>query len=292
METGLAKEVLRKWEERYGFPNPVRDGAGDRVYTNEQVYRLKLIKKLLDDGRRPGEIVGLEPVALVELTRTLQPEPVHGGKLEPATELLGWLQTRDPGLLHARLRAEVIGAGLSNFIFNVLPGMTKLVGDAWASGDIAVRDEHLFTEIVQGLVREALSQTVIVSGTPRILLTTMPGERHTLGILMAEAALTLHGACCISLGAQSPLSEIVLAAQDYQVQIVGLSFSTSFAKRKIIPLLRALRKNLPAHIELWGSGAGVLRLEKTPRGVVLIDSLTAAVKLIHKCRSHQQPDAE
>ena len=30
-ETGIAKEVLRKWEDRYGFPIPGRDAADKRV---------------------------------------------------------------------------------------------------------------------------------------------------------------------------------------------------------------------------------------------------------------------
>jgi len=31
-ETGLSKDVLRKWESRYGFPSPERDAVGERAY--------------------------------------------------------------------------------------------------------------------------------------------------------------------------------------------------------------------------------------------------------------------
>lgn len=59
-DTGLSKDTLRVWERRYGFPQPERDGAGDRVYPAGQVERLRTIRRLMDAGHRPGRIVGLE----------------------------------------------------------------------------------------------------------------------------------------------------------------------------------------------------------------------------------------
>ena len=58
-ETGLTKDTLRVWERRYGFPHPVRDDNGDRAYTTQQITKLRLIKRLLDQGHRPGKIIGL-----------------------------------------------------------------------------------------------------------------------------------------------------------------------------------------------------------------------------------------
>jgi MerR family transcriptional regulator, light-induced transcriptional regulator len=57
-ETGLSAGTLRVWERRYGFPQPIRDGAGHRLYPREQVERLRQIKRLVDAGFRPGKIVG------------------------------------------------------------------------------------------------------------------------------------------------------------------------------------------------------------------------------------------
>ena len=47
-ETGLAKDTLRVWERRYGFPTPERDAQGERRYDEAQVQRLRWIKRLLD----------------------------------------------------------------------------------------------------------------------------------------------------------------------------------------------------------------------------------------------------
>ncbi|MDQ5941447.1 MAG: MerR family transcriptional regulator, light-induced transcriptional regulator, partial [Pseudomonadota bacterium] len=54
-DTGLAKDTLRVWERRYGFPQPERDANGERLYPAAQVERLRLIKRLMDQGFRPGK---------------------------------------------------------------------------------------------------------------------------------------------------------------------------------------------------------------------------------------------
>ncbi|HRF13460.1 MAG TPA: MerR family transcriptional regulator, partial [Candidatus Accumulibacter phosphatis] len=56
-DTGLSKDVLRVWERRYGFPAPCRDANGERSYPAEQVERLRLIKRLMDQGHRPGKLI-------------------------------------------------------------------------------------------------------------------------------------------------------------------------------------------------------------------------------------------
>ena len=58
-DTGLSKDTLRVWERRYGFPLPLRDAIGERAYALDQVERLRIVKRLLDAGHRPGRVVAL-----------------------------------------------------------------------------------------------------------------------------------------------------------------------------------------------------------------------------------------
>lgn len=281
-QTGIAKEVLRKWETRYGFPVPVRDDTGNRLYTAAQANRLRLIKKLIDDGMRPGQVVPLDESALAALLAQAQSKAVDAPGPEAPGEVVAWLRSRDPALLRERLEAKLVRLGLARFVCELMPAMNHQVGEAWASAEIAVRDEHLYAETVQGLVREAVSRIHDPAGYPRILLTTPTGELHTLGILMLEAALSIQGAYCISLGAQSPLPEIASAAREFGVEIIGLSFSASFPMRKIYPILKQLRAQLPTEVQLWAGGAGTARMDKTPRGATLVPTLPEAVRLLEK----------
>jgi DNA-binding transcriptional MerR regulator/methylmalonyl-CoA mutase cobalamin-binding subunit len=281
-QTCIAKEVLRKWETRYGFPVPGRDATGQRLYPPEQTSRLKLIKKLLDDGMRPGKIVPLEEAPLTMLLAERCAALTHQPTPDLANHVVQWLQAHDPRSLREQLHTELAWRGLRDFILYAMPTLNAAVGHAWSSGDISIKDEHLYTETVQALVRQGISAHAGASGSPRFLLTTPPDELHTLGILMVEALMTLEGATCISLGAQTPLQEIASASQAYQADIVGLSFSEAFPRRKILPVLRELRTLCPGEIEILAGGAGVARMDVAPRGVSVIPTLEGSLKALQK----------
>jgi DNA-binding transcriptional MerR regulator len=69
-ETKISKYLLRMWERRYPFPRPERDSKGERLYTNEDVEKLKLIKLLMQEGYRPSKIIGQSLMALQELFKS------------------------------------------------------------------------------------------------------------------------------------------------------------------------------------------------------------------------------
>ena len=48
--TGIGRDTLRIWERRYGFPKPVRNEKGERIYSESQLRRLQRIRRLLDQG--------------------------------------------------------------------------------------------------------------------------------------------------------------------------------------------------------------------------------------------------
>ncbi len=48
--TGIPPDTLRVWERRYAVVTPVRSDAGTRLYRAEDVSRLNLIKRLVDNG--------------------------------------------------------------------------------------------------------------------------------------------------------------------------------------------------------------------------------------------------
>jgi methanogenic corrinoid protein MtbC1 len=283
-ETGIAKEVLRKWEARYGFPVPQRDSGGHRLYTSEQTERLKLIKKLIDSGLRPGQVVPLDHAQALALLAQIQQSQSTEAPTPSAVDLIKVLQSKDASQLREKLTMEISRLGLEQFILDVMPSLNILVGDAWAKGKISVRDEHVYTEIIQGVIREQLVRFTKQNGTPRVLVTTPVGELHTLGILMVEAVVKMHGGDCISLGAQTPLEEICGAVDEYRIDIAGLSFSESFPKKKIAPLLKELRGILPTKVELWAGGNGTKALDHAPRGVRVMSTLRDVIAALHKVK--------
>jgi methylmalonyl-CoA mutase cobalamin-binding subunit len=123
------------------------------------------------------------------------------------------------------------------------------------------------------VLRETTAQLPPGAETPRVLLTTLTGEPHTLGLMLAQALLRLEGAACILLGAQTPQSQIVAAARAFEADVVALSFSEYFDPGAVRIGVRQLRVDLPADVELWCGGRAAQRLKRPPAGVTVLASL-------------------
>lgn len=67
---GLPVETLRVWERRYGLSETERSSHGQRLYSAEQIERLRLLKKLVDQGHPIGLIAVLSIEQLQELSGT------------------------------------------------------------------------------------------------------------------------------------------------------------------------------------------------------------------------------
>jgi len=261
-DTGLSKDVLRMWERRYGFPQPERDSNGERSYPADQVERLRLIKRLMDAGHRPGKLIATpveELSGFVSRRAKVQPSDNKADSADLG-ELLALIKQHDSNGFHQAMQQRLARQGLQRFVQDTVAPLTRQVGEAWEDGSVEVFEEHLFTELTKRLLRQAIAGLPGGRRSPRILLTSVPDEAHVLGLLMAEALFALEGAECIPLGTQMPLLEIGRAATAHRANIVALSFSVAFPQRQIPGLLQQLRTILAPDIELWAGGRGVLRL--------------------------------
>jgi hypothetical protein len=177
------------------------------------------------------------------------------------------------GELRRELNQAILRDGLYRFITETAAPLSAMVGEAWTRGEIRIFEEHLFTETLTIVLRGAIAQLPGNGRPPRVLLTTLPAEPHALGLLMAEAALSLEGADCVSLGTQTPVSDIAAAAIANRSDVVALSFAGNFPPKTLSEGLTALRRSLPSQVALWGGGAGMGRLRRVPEGVLRLSTL-------------------
>lgn len=269
--SGVPKETLRVWERRYGFPAPVRDAAGDRLYPPEQVEKLRLIKLLVDRGERPSRLVRL---SLVDLAAETGAGDVPANEVDPwVAEALAQLRNHDVEGLRNRLVSTLYSQGLRPFVQDNAARITRAVGDEWVNGRLQVYEEHLFTELLVRVLRGALDGLPRSDGArPRILLTTLPGEPHGLGLLMAECMMSLAGARCVALGVETPIDDIARAAAGHRADAVALSISAMTSPEAARAGVAALRGALPTKVEIWAGGGGSDAVE-TRAGVRIISNL-------------------
>lgn len=294
-DTGLSKDTLRVWERRYGFPRPARDANGERVYPPDQVDKLRLLKRLMDQGHRPGKIAdssveelqALAEAGKAESTREAGPVAAESDSL--LREFVGMVAAHRVEDLRRDLARLAVKAGLAHFVTDIVAPLTARVGEGWAAGELAIFEEHLYTESVQAVLRNAIAGIPHPGDSPRVLLTTVPQEPHGLGVLMAEAMFALEGARCISLGVRTPVMEIIRGADSQRIDVVALSFSPVVNPYQVLESLKELRARLPAATEVWAGGSNPVLSRRPPAGVRVLEALADVGPTVAQWRAQHRP---
>jgi len=268
-DTGLSKDTLRVWERRYGFPKPLRDQHDERLYSLPELEKLRLLRLLIDYGHRPGKIINRSVPELTQLISSRAPEQTPPPEIDVILDLL--LRHDVDGFRNALLQT-LMKQGLLRFVTETVTALNHWIGDAWLAGRVAIFDEHLYSEHIQNILRNAIIAQPGRGSAPRVLLTSLPGEKHRIGLLMVEAVLTAEGAACVALGTETPVIDIKNAAPAYEVDVVALSFSSAVTQSAALAGLTELRSVLTDNIEVWGGGGALARARKAPEGVLLLRS--------------------
>lgn len=274
-DTGLSKDTLRVWERRYAFPKPGRDAFGERVYPREQVEKLRAIKRLMDCGFRPGKIIHRSIAELKVLGQQSETGASNACVLAELDVFLDLVRTHRVDELRRALGQEVAKAGLGHFVTAVVRPLNVAIGELWMQGGLEIFEEHLYTESLQVVLRNAIANVPRTPVAPRVMLTTLPNEQHGLGLLMAEAMLVLEGAHCVSLGVETPVWDIVRAAVSQKVDIVALSFSQGYPPSQAVDALTELRRHLDLAVDLWVGGGSEVLGRRLPPGMQAINELRA-----------------
>ena len=281
-QTGIRPATLRMWERRYGFPQPLRDRHGDRVYPLNQVERLHAARRLMAQGVRPGKIfsggIALEPAGTTALA--VVPDAL-AAQFQPIFELLRHYRL---AALHGHFQHRLLDLGLRRFVIDFLGPLSTAVGVAWGRGELPVRCEHLFSQVAMSVLHAKQAAVRVAGGGqgPKVVLATLTGETHGLGIMMVEAVLATLGAECIQFGSDMPPLEVAAAAAEPGADIVALSFSAYFPRKSASRAILALRAALPPGVVLWVGGEGAPDAADTGAGVQVFDGL-AAIEAALQC---------
>ena len=275
--TGFGIEQLRKWRQRFGFPPVQYDVSGRVVYARESIDRLMVIKRLLEAGLRPGQVVAKTSAENLKMAADLnlfKPDVVRS---ESTNAFIKLLKHADSEAFKALLRKRRAKSTMLDFVQHTIAPLMVGVGDAWLSGEIDVFHEHLCTSMIE---RYLITQTFKLKpkiAFPIFLFALPPGERHQLGLLMVEAVMAEAGAYIVNAGTDIPLNSLKLAAVECKADVVALTFSFSYPPRDVVPTLAHLRRLLPSKMLLWAGGAGLSKVRRAPAGVRVMTDFVEAI---------------
>ena len=252
--TGIPVDTLRTWERRYGVPSPHRRPSGHRLYAAETIEHLRRVRRAIHGGMRASKALRMHPSELlVALDGGVEPgeRPAH------VSEWLQWVRVWDGEALDAALRTEWSSRGAIAFLTECVTPFVHAVGEAWARGEFAVSHEHYATERLRDFLADRWRTHGRDARGPLLVLTTLPGERHALGLHMAAAIATLAGCRIVFLGADTPLDDIRRGAEEAGAEGVLVSVSEAAEVDRTTRQLHALRALLPTSVDLVAGGSGV-----------------------------------
>jgi MerR family transcriptional regulator, light-induced transcriptional regulator len=296
-QTGLTPHVLRAWEKRYGAVRPSRSESGRRLYTDLDVGRLKLLSRITKQGHPIGNVATLPDEALKNLAKQTtipQAERLGGAKGRSGRErtaivrdCIAAVQGFDTDGLNKILKRIVLEAGYTAAVRQVVAPLAQRLGDLWSEGIIQTSHEHFASGIVRTFLLDPARQ---YSGTPPntpLVASTLQGQLHELGVIMAAALAADRGWRVIYLGPSLPALEIASVAMKSEARVVALSMVYPEAEPQIENELRALRNSLPEKmpILIGGSGAESYRAVIDELQVQLVEDFGAFQVALAKIRA-------
>lgn len=264
--TGLNPAVLRAWEKRYGVVLPSRSDGGQRLYTDDDVLRLTLLHRAVEEGRSISQVASLSTEELQELVRedaaervaTPGPEPLDGPSaakvLERAQRAVEKMQ---PGGVERILTRGAMAFPVATIIDEIVVPLIGTVGRAWAEGRVGPAHEHMATVEIRRFLEWMLGKVNMGEGAPVLVSGTTAGERHELGAILSAVSGAAEGWDSIYLGPDLPAEEIVLAALRLEAEVVALSCVDPNITDTFPVEIRKVRERLPADVQLVVGGPQV-----------------------------------
>jgi methanogenic corrinoid protein MtbC1 len=277
--------VIRAWEKRYAAVVPGRSATQRRLYTDQDVERLVLLKRATEAGRTISEAARLGNAELAALLRTDEAtggtapvSAIDGAKGLEQAHLERCLQaavSAEPERLRVFLASAAAELGRPALIEGVLAPLMEAIGSRWEHGGMQIYEEHLATMVVRSMLDSLAQPDPRNSAGPVVVVATPSGQLHELGAMVAAAVANTAGWRVSYPGCNLPAAEIAACALRVGARAVALSISYPEGDAAVVAELRALRDLLPRETDLMvgGRAAASYRGAIDPAGVCWITDI-------------------
>lgn len=306
--TGLKPDLIRAWERRYGAVEPGRTETRRRFYSDADIERLLLLRRVVGTGRGISQVAGLSNDALQAL---IEDEPgvpagpaipagagtlpaVTGDGAEPFLTLcLSAAQRLDVRDLELQLERASVALSRISLLEKLLTPLLNRIGDLWHQGEIRPSHEHMTSAVVRSFLGGLRRSHHLPATAPHLIVTTPARQVHELGALIVAAAAVTEGWQATYLGPDLPPEEIAAAAVQKGARAVAISIVYPPDDPLLAGDLRKLRRLLPHETELLvgGRSAASYAAVIDDIGAVQVDNLARLRDELELMRSLPAPDS-
>jgi methanogenic corrinoid protein MtbC1 len=274
LATGLSPHVIRVWEKRYQAVAPQRMEKKRRLYSQEDIDRLKLLQRARLRGLRIGSVVTLDEEALHRMGHN---DGIDFGRSEPQVEFD--LPFEGPyELLQAceravwKLDASALSLALKrgdtrltriSMLTDVVAPLMHLVGEGWSAKRLGIMHEHFASSIVKGFLLDILLRATADEHAPRMVVATPAGQHCEIGALAAGIAAADSGWRVVYFGPDLPSEEIAAAAASQQAEAVCLSITCRSRRDAVSRELNRLRQQLGEEVRVLIGGQAAAAWRQT-----------------------------
>lgn len=269
--TNIHPETLRIWERRYAIVEPARASRGRRFYSEQDVQRLSLVKKLVDAGHPISAVAGL---SLKELDVRVQ-------ATTPAMTLNLPVASAGP------CRVLAIGEALPTLLREgaSAPGI-EIVASFHDAAQFRAQTKGLTADVLlwelpaghSDTTRE-VSTLLALARARRAVVIYSFAARRAIQDLETAGVSCLQAPASVALIRQACLSALLSATPPIQVSVPG--------PRGIPP-----RRFAPEQLARIALSSPIMACECPHHLVNLVNSLSAFEKYSEQCESHDDKDAQ
>ncbi|RPI73703.1 MAG: MerR family transcriptional regulator [Ignavibacteriales bacterium] len=285
--TGLSVFVIRAWEKRYNAVSPSRTDTNRRLYSEEDIEKLKLLNEAVQRGHNIGGVANL---SIGELGSVLENKPAvrinHSASdsnipVETFADLdttinncIEAIKSYDGKTLETILLKASSKMSQPQLLENLVVPLIYKVGDLWHDGSIRIANEHIASVVIRSFLTSLLERYKFIASAPIIISATPSGQEHELGALIAGVVAASLGWKVIYLGPNLPVEEIASVTESLEAKIVALSIVYPNDDPQLKKDLKNLRRMLSPNISIIAGGraaAGYLDVLDEINAVVVKD---------------------
>lgn len=287
LRTGLSTHVIRAWERRYDAVRPQRTATSRRLYSDDDIERLILLRQATESGRRIGDIAGLESEALRQLisvdrassaTRAPQERSAYALSNSASSQhveaLLAAVIALDPEAFNTRLNQASLEFSVPRLIDEVLGALLVIIGERWRAGELRPSHEHFASSQLRTFLGSLFADNNRPGGPP-VVVATPADQVHELGAIMAACTAASLGCEVIYLGSDLPSDEIAFVAHSRAALAVAISITSINGGTNVVRGVARLREQLPniTSLLIGGAAAQLIKADLEEVGATVLAGL-------------------
>lgn len=231
--TGLSKQVIRKWEERYQIVTPERLENGYRIYSEVDINTIMKVKGLVDQGHTVKQAAylvekGGSPTDHSLLDAGWKKKNQYEELNEFVLDLLKEGTHCNESAMNLILQQAYHQKGLEFFIQSVVIPFLHEVGNRWEKGQWGEYQESLASLTVRDFLVQLRRNFKYRENAPTLLGACLPYEQHEVPVLILLIQAMLKGWKTILIGASPAEGSIEMTVQKLEPDKVLLSATTTF----------------------------------------------------------------